>query len=72
MRGYKEPVTDDEKASTSWQEEGDRKDVERAFGVFQYKFKAVDNPIHIIDAKKIAVMVRACLVLHNMDVKSYG
>jgi hypothetical protein len=67
VRGYKEPVTDDEKAFTSWQE-GARKDVERAFGVFQCKFKAVANPIHIIDPKKIGVMVRACLILHNMGV----
>jgi hypothetical protein len=67
VRGYKEPVTDDERAFTSWQE-GARKDVERAFGVFQCKFKAVANPIHIIDPKKIGVMVRACLILHNMDV----
>jgi hypothetical protein len=48
---------------------GARKDVERAFGVFQFKFKAVANPIHIFDPKKIGVMVRAFLIPHNnMDV----
>ena len=50
-----------------WQE-GARKDVERAFGVIQCKFKAIANPIHKIDPKHIGSMVACCIILHNMGV----
>jgi hypothetical protein len=68
IRGFKEPVTADESTFTSWQE-GARKDVERAFGVFQgTKWKSVATPIQTIDPKYIASMVSCCLILHNMGV----
>ncbi len=71
IQGFKEPVTDEESTFTSWQEEGARKecDVERAFGVFQGKWKSVAaTPIQIIDPKYIGSMVSCCLILHNMGV----
>jgi hypothetical protein len=67
IRGFKEPVTDEECAFTSWQE-GARKDVERAFGVLQGKWKSVATPIQTVDPKYIASMVSCCLILHNMGV----
>jgi hypothetical protein len=67
IRGFKEPVTTEESTFTSWQE-GARKDVERAFGVFQAKWKSVATPIQTIDPKYIASMVSCCLILHNMGV----
>jgi hypothetical protein len=71
IRGrFKEPVTEKERSTftASWQE-GARKDVERAFGVLQCKYKAVATPIHTIEHKYIASMVSCCLILHNMGVE---
>jgi Plant transposon protein len=67
VRGYKAPILPEEKRFTKWQE-GARKDIERAFGVLQAKWKAVANPIHLIDLKAIANMMATCIVLHNMCV----
>ena len=67
VRGFKEPVTIPESRFSTWQE-GARKDVERAFGVFQGKWKAVASPIHTMDPKSIASLVTCCLILHNMGV----
>jgi hypothetical protein len=68
VRGFKQPITDGESRFTGWQESA-RKDVERAFGVLQCKFKqAIANPIHTIDLHDITCMVECCLVLHNMAV----
>jgi Plant transposon protein len=67
VRGYKAPILAEEKKFTKWQE-GARKDVERAFGVLQAKWKAIANPIHLIDLKAIANLMATCIVLHNMCV----
>jgi Plant transposon protein len=50
-----------------WQKSA-RKDAERAFGVFRCKFKAIANPIYLLDPRAIASLVGCCLVLHNMAV----
>lgn len=55
MRGFKEPLTVPESRFTTWQE-GARKDVERAFGVLQCRWKAVAAPIHFLDPKYIGNM----------------
>ena len=67
IRGFKEPITVPEARFSTWQE-GARKDVERAFGVFQRKWKAIASPIHFIEPTSIGEMVTCCLILHNMGV----
>ena len=46
-----------------------RKDVERAFGVMQARFAVVKNPSNLWDKDKIANIMRACIILHNMIVE---
>ncbi|XP_013665085.2 putative nuclease HARBI1 [Brassica napus] len=50
-------------------QEGVRKDVERAFGVLQSRFAIIKNPSLLWSKGKIAYIMRACLILHNMIVK---
>jgi hypothetical protein len=66
VKAVREPITDQEKSFTGWQESA-RKDIERAFGVFlQGRFKAMAYPIHFLDQDCIYAMVTCCLVFHNM------
>jgi hypothetical protein len=65
VKAVREPITDQEKMFTGWQESA-RKDIERAFGVLQGRFKAMAYPIHFLDQDCIYAMVACCLVLHNM------
>uniref|UniRef100_A0A0D3B0J8 Myb-like domain-containing protein n=1 Tax=Brassica oleracea var. oleracea TaxID=109376 RepID=A0A0D3B0J8_BRAOL len=51
-------------------QEAARKDVERAFGVLQARFAIVKNPALTWDKEKIAKIMRACIILHNMIVKN--
>jgi hypothetical protein len=67
VRGFKAPITDEEVRFTGWQESA-RKDIERAFGVLQCKWKVLSFPIHAIDRGAIANMVGTCIILHNMAV----
>lgn len=54
VRSFKEPITEEETKFTVWQEYA-RKGIEMAFGVLlQCKFKAVANPIYLMDLKSIA------------------
>ncbi|XP_023640335.1 uncharacterized protein LOC111831056 [Capsella rubella] len=50
-------------------QESARKDVERAFGVLQSRFAMVKNPCLLWEKEKIAYIIRACLILHNMIVE---
>uniref|UniRef100_A0A0D3CBN1 GRF-type domain-containing protein n=1 Tax=Brassica oleracea var. oleracea TaxID=109376 RepID=A0A0D3CBN1_BRAOL len=50
-------------------QEAVRKDVERAFGVLQARFAVVKNPSNLWDKDKIANIMRACIILHNMIVE---
>jgi hypothetical protein len=67
VRGFKAPTYDDEIRFTAWQE-GARKDIERAFGVLQCKWKAIAFPIHSMDLGSISKLMGTCLILHNMAV----
>ena len=67
IKAHKEPIGDDEKALTSWQESA-RKDVERAFGVLQAKFQFMARPVVLRDMEQIENQVTCCLILHNMCV----
>ena len=46
-----------------------RKNVERAFRVLQARFAVVKNPSNLWDKEKIANIMRACIILHNMIVE---
>ncbi|XP_023633251.1 uncharacterized protein LOC111828755 [Capsella rubella] len=50
-------------------QEACRKDVERAFGVLQARFAIIKNPALIWDKERIASIMRACIILHNMIVE---
>ncbi|XP_020873755.1 putative nuclease HARBI1 [Arabidopsis lyrata subsp. lyrata] len=51
-------------------QEGARKDVERAFGVLQARFAMIKNPALLWKKGKLAYIMRACLILHNMIVEN--
>ena len=65
VKAIKEPISDREKALSSWQEAA-RKDIERAFGLLQTRFKVLSRAILLRKLEKIESMVTACLILHNM------
>jgi len=46
-----------------------RKDVEQAFSVLQARFTIVRGPTCLMDQKQFGVVMRACVILHNMIVK---
>ncbi|XP_057744590.1 uncharacterized protein LOC130962388 [Arachis stenosperma] len=50
-------------------QEGKRKDVERAFGVLQVRFAIIRGPARFWEKKKLANIMRACIILHNMIVE---
>jgi hypothetical protein len=52
---------------SKWQE-GTRKDIERAFGVLQGKWQCLARPMHQISLEQIVMIMKACLILHNMCV----
>ncbi|XP_015933779.1 uncharacterized protein LOC107459974 [Arachis duranensis] len=50
-------------------QEGQRKDVEQAFGVLQARFAIIRGPARFWKKKKLANIMRACIILHNMIVE---
>ncbi|KAL1369003.1 hypothetical protein AAHE18_02G164200 [Arachis hypogaea] len=50
-------------------QEGQRKDVERAFEMLQARFAIIRGPTHFCEKKKLANILRACIILHNMIVE---
>jgi hypothetical protein len=63
--GIKEPITENEKNYTSWQE-GARKDIERAFGMLKGVWQFISRPIHLMNLEDIGKRVQTCLILHNV------
>ena len=51
------------------QQEGVRKDVERAFGVLQSRFTIVCRPARLWKGKSVGRVMLACVILHNMIVE---
>ena len=51
------------------QQEACRKDVERAFGVLQAKWKILHGPARLWKPKDLNCIMRACVILHNMVVE---
>ena len=50
-------------------QEAVRKDVERAFGVLQSQFAIVRGPARNIDRAELGMIMKACIILHNMIVE---
>ncbi|XP_056846906.1 uncharacterized protein LOC108858542 [Raphanus sativus] len=68
MKSIRLPQGDKNKLFAKKQESV-RKDVERAFGVLQARFAVIKNPSNLWDKSKIANIIRACIILHNMIVE---
>ncbi|XP_057723956.1 uncharacterized protein LOC130939906 [Arachis stenosperma] len=50
-------------------QEGQKKYVERVFGVLQARFAIIRGPARFWEKKKLANIMRACIILHNMIVE---
>ena len=50
-------------------QEACRKDVERAFGVLQAKFKIIHNPARLWKQRDLNAIMLACVILHNMVIE---
>ena len=68
VKGMTSPMVDTDQRFTAWQESA-RKDIERAFGVLQCRFKAMASPIHLMDCHYIYSQAAVCLMMHNMCVQ---
>ncbi|XP_057756006.1 uncharacterized protein LOC130975201 [Arachis stenosperma] len=58
-----------EKRKLFAQYQGQRKDVERTLGVLQARFAIIRDPDRFWEKKKIANIIRVCIILHNMIVE---
>ena len=54
------------------QQEAVRKDVERAFGVLQARFRILAMPCRVWTTKNMGTIIRACIIMHNMIVADDG
>ncbi|XP_057440284.1 uncharacterized protein LOC130732191 [Lotus japonicus] len=45
------------------------KDIERAFGVLQARFKIIREPARFWDITDLGIIMRSCIILHNMIVE---
>ena len=50
-------------------QEGCRKDIKRAFGVLQARFKIIREPARLWDIADLGIIMRSCIILHNMIVE---
>jgi hypothetical protein len=53
-------------------QEATRKMVERAFGVLQSRFTIIRGPARPWDIETLALIMRACVIMHNMIVEDEG
>jgi hypothetical protein len=49
-----------------------RKDIERAFGVLQARWHILARPSRFWTANRMAIVIEACIILHNMIIKDEG
>lgn len=71
MKPISKPFTA-KKKNYSCRQEAARKDVERAFGVLQSRFRILAIPARVWNSKKMAIIIKACVILHNMIVADSG
>lgn len=46
--------------------------MERAFGVLQSRFHIVSNPARVWNSNKMDIIIKACIILHNMIIADSG
>ncbi|XP_057745355.1 uncharacterized protein LOC130963239, partial [Arachis stenosperma] len=68
VKSISKPQGEKRKLFAQYQER-QRKDVERAFGVLQARFAIIRGPARFWEKKKLANIMRACIILHNMIVE---
>ena len=68
VKSMRLPITDKEKLYAQ-EQEGARKDIERVFGVLQWRFCILKRPAHLYDRAVLRDVVLACIILHNMIVE---
>eukprot|EP00295_Goniomonas_pacifica_P046445 CAMPEP_0175904334 /NCGR_PEP_ID=MMETSP0108-20121206/4416_1 /TAXON_ID=195067 ORGANISM="Goniomonas pacifica, Strain CCMP1869" /NCGR_SAMPLE_ID=MMETSP0108 /ASSEMBLY_ACC=CAM_ASM_000204 /LENGTH=154 /DNA_ID=CAMNT_0017226129 /DNA_START=69 /DNA_END=533 /DNA_ORIENTATION=- len=62
------PASDLEAKFTKAQE-AVRKDVERAFGVLQKRFRIIKTPARLWDVENMELVMKTCLILHNLIIE---
>ena len=67
MKAIKQPILYEEYKFTTFQKAA-RKDIERAFGVFQGMWQCAARPIYMMNQQLISEMITCVLILHNMCV----
>ncbi|GAA0153254.1 hypothetical protein LIER_11538 [Lithospermum erythrorhizon] len=68
VKSIRLPHSEPDKLFAKYQE-GCRKDIERAFGVLQARFKIIREPARLWDINDLAIIMRSCIILHNMIVE---
>uniref|UniRef100_A0A0D3B850 DDE Tnp4 domain-containing protein n=1 Tax=Brassica oleracea var. oleracea TaxID=109376 RepID=A0A0D3B850_BRAOL len=68
VKSIRLPQSEPDKLFAKYQE-GCRKDIERAFGVLQARFKIIREPARMWDIADLAIIMRSCIILHNMIVE---
>ena len=68
VKSIRLPQSEPDKLFAKYQE-GCRKDIERAFGVLQARFKIIREPARLWDISDLAIIMRSCIILHNMIVE---
>jgi hypothetical protein len=68
VKSIRLPITEKEKLYAQ-EQEGARKDIERAFGVLQCRFCILKRPACLYDRDVLRDVVYACIILHNMIVE---
>ncbi|KAK2353814.1 hypothetical protein QL285_091400 [Trifolium repens] len=68
VKSIRLPQSEPDKLFAKYQE-GCRKDIERAFGVLQARFKIIREPARLWDIADLSIIMRSCIILHNMIVE---
>jgi hypothetical protein len=68
VKSIRIPITEKEKLYAQ-EQEGARKDIERAFGVLQRRWCILKRPSRLYDRAVLRDVVLACIILHNMIVE---
>uniref|UniRef100_A0A0D3A5K6 Myb-like domain-containing protein n=1 Tax=Brassica oleracea var. oleracea TaxID=109376 RepID=A0A0D3A5K6_BRAOL len=68
VKSIRLPQSEPDKLFAKYQE-GCRKYIERAFGVLQARFKIIREPARMWDIGDLAIIMRSCIILHNMIVE---
>ena len=68
VKSIRLPQSKPDKLFTKHQE-GCRKDIEHAFGVLHARFKIIREPARMWDISNLAIIIRSCIILHNMIVE---